>query len=181
MTITRRTALRGTVALSAASLLAACNAVTTTTTGGVTTVTVNVAQLTAWGQAVVSGAQLIAGLPGIVGTAAGATISAVATAAGIDLRAFAAAAGASQTLTFNNTSIPAAIQSLAADGQTLLIDAAGALGGVPAASLQTAQTYINAVQTIVVLLQAAIGTAPAAATLAPRMSETQALAVLGVK
>lgn len=165
-----------------ATALNGCGAITSNTTGGVTTLTVNVTQLNAWGQAFASGAKLIAGLPGIAGTAAGIAILAVATAVGTDLAAFNKVAGGSVSLSFNSTSIPAAVQSLANDGQTLLADASGALVNVATTAMTNAQTYINAVQTIVSLFQAELSAAPVGAALkATSMTEATALATLGVK
>lgn len=183
MNISRRTTLLRTAAILPVAALAACGVFTSTTTNGVTTITINVAQVNAWGAAFINAAALVSGLPGIAGTPAGLAIVAVGAVAKTDLAAFTATAGASVSLTFDKTSAPAAIQSLLTDGQTLLTDAQGALGSVAPASLGSAQTYVAAIQTIVSLFTAAMGvsasTAKVSAT-AP-MSEANALASLGVK
>jgi hypothetical protein len=168
-------------AAAATAALSGCGAISTTTTGGVTTLTINVAQLNAWGQAFSNGAKLISGLPGILGTPAGLAIFAITTAAASDLAAFNVAAGGSVSLKFDRTSIPAAVQSLANDGQTLLTDSVGALGNVATTAMTTAQTYVSAVQALVSLFQAALGVAPVAAMRgATPMSEAHALATLNV-
>ena len=122
---TRRIAL-----LSAASLLAlaGCSAVTSTTTNGVTTITVNVADIDDWAEAFLNAAGLILALPGIAAGPTGIAITAVLAVIKADLAAFNAASGGNVTLTFNSTSVPAAIQSVLTDGQTLLSDAAGVPG-----------------------------------------------------
>lgn len=177
-----RTMLLVSALIPGVASLGACSAATSTTTNQVTTVTVNVADLNAWGNAIVNAAKLVSTLPGIVGTPAGTTIAGIATIAGTDLAAVAAAAGASQTFTFNNGSVPAAINSLLGDGQTLLTDAQGAIGNVSSTATQNAQTYIAALSTIVALFQATVTTLPPAAAMADaKMTPAQALAVLGVK
>lgn len=179
--LSRRALLRSSALVPVAAALAACGAVTETTTNGVTTVTVNVAQIDAWGRAFANGAKLIAGLPGLSGTATGLGISAVAAVVEADLAAFDKASGGSVSLAFNSTSVPAAVASLLADGKTLATDAAGALGNVASTAVQTAQTYIIAVETVVSLFQAAVGSiAVGAAVGGTRMSEAQALTALGV-
>jgi hypothetical protein len=177
MTLYRRHVLLGTTALG----LAGCSAITSTTTNGVTTYTVNVAEITAWGQAFANGATMIGGLPGLLGTPIGLGIVAVSAVVKADLTAFAATAGSQLTLTFDSTSVPAAVNSLLGDGKTLLTDAAGALGNVASTVITTAQTYVSAVQTVVSLLSAAIGAQLAGAVPgAVPMSEATALSVLKV-
>ena len=171
MHISRRTLLR-TSALGSVAALAACGVVSSTTSNGVTTITVNVAQVAAWGAAIKNGAALIAGLPGIAGTPQGAVVMAIVAVVTADLAAFSTAAGGSVSLTFNSTSVPAAVSSL-------LTDAQGALGNVGATVLATAQTYVAAVQTIVALFESALGSTAVGAS-APKMTEAQALTVLGV-
>ena len=178
MHISRRTLLR-TSALGSVAALAACGVVSSTTSNGVTTITVNVAQVAAWGAAIKNGAALIAGLPGVAGTPQGAVVMAIVAVVTADLAAFSTAAGGSVSLTFNSTSVPAAVSSLLTDGKTLLTDAQGALGNVGATVLATAQTYVAAVQTIVALFEAALGSTAVGAA-APKMTEAQALTVLGV-
>jgi hypothetical protein len=194
----RRAILRASALVPVTAALAACGIFTSTTTNDVTTVTVNVSDLNAWGTAIINAATLVSGLPGISTTTQGAGIAAISKAATAALAAVDVAAGTSQTFTFNSGSVPASITSLLSDGTTLLADAQAAAGGVTGTSVQTAQTYIEALTTIVALFQAAVSTiptttAPAAAsghvmTVLPdgvipmpaKMTEAQALAALGV-
>lgn len=178
MTITRRAALRSTAAIIPAAL-AACGIVSTSPGQ----ITINIAQVNAWATAFINAANLVVALPGIAGTPTAATISGVGAVASSDLAAFTATTGGAISLTFSSASVPAALQSLLADGNTLLADVKGALGGVASTAAQTAQTYITALQTIVALFNAAmsISVATQAAAATAPMSEAKALATLGVK
>lgn len=182
MQICRRSLLHASALAVPAVALAGCGIVTRQTVNGVTTVTVDVARLDGFGQAFLNGTTLIAGLPGIVGTAPAMAVTALAPVISADMKAFDAAAGGKLTMTFDATSVPSAIKSLADDGRQLLADAKAALPNVAKDQVATANTYVNAVETLVSLFQAAIGGVPtmAAAALAPD-SEARALAVLGVK
>ena len=167
--------------LSTASLLAlgGCGAFTLSTANGVTTVTINVAQIDSWAQAFKNGAKLILGLPGILpmlgsaGNVAFALIDVVAT----DIRAFDVAASGSATLSVNLNNVPDFISTVLADGQMILGTITKALPDT--AIVGTAATYLNALATVVSLFEAMLGVAPAAAPRA-RMSETAALALLNV-
>lgn len=177
MYISRR-AILGTSALLPAAALVGCGIVTTTKVNGVTTITVNVAQINAWAQAFGNGAAMVAGLPGIVGTPAGAAIAAISALVKVDAAAFNTAAAGSLTLTFNATSVPASIQSIVTDGQTLLNATKAAIPQVPAAAATLANTYLNAIATLVSLAEAAITTK--VGTPHTPMTEGAALAVLRV-
>lgn len=169
------------VAAATSAVMAGCGAISTNTTGPVTTLTVNVGVLKAWGQAFANGATLTASLPGITGTPAAMTLDAVAASVVADLQALAATAGPALTLTFDSTSIPSAVNALLKDGQTVLADALATVSSVATSSLTTAQTYINAVQTLVSLFEAQLSVAPVGAALkANPMSEQQALTALQV-
>ena len=166
----RRHFLASTAIAAATLALSACDAVTSTTTNGVTTLTINVAQINAWGQAIVNGADILAPFAGT----AGSIILLVAKTAEADLASVNTLSGGSATLTFNSTSIPAAVQSLLTDGKTVVADASGAIS----ASAGTAATEaLNALETIVSIFAATLGSMGAAA---PKMSEAQALATLKV-
>lgn len=175
--ISRRHALLGVTALTG---LSGCSLFTTTTTNGVTTVTINVAALTAYGQAFINGASLIGSLPGIATSPVGLIIVGLAPVVSADLAAFSKAANGALTLSFDSTSIPNAIQSLLKDGQALATDAQAALGAVAGTALTTAQTYFNAVQTVVALFNAALASAGVAAAPLTPMTEAEALATLKV-
>ena len=176
-TIIHRRALLGASALLP---LAACGIVTTTTTNGVTTITVNVARVDAWAQAGANAATLIADLPGIAATPASVAILGIVALVKLDAGAFDKAANGQTVLTFDANSVPASIASLASDARTLLGDARAALPNVASTAMNDAQTYVNAVQTLVSLFDATVGGVKVGAVPAP-MTEAQALAVLGVK
>lgn len=179
MNITRRHALASATGLCGLAALSAC---TTTTANGVTTVTLNVAQVVAWGNALVNGANMVASLPGISGLPAAAPVAAIGALIANDLAAFAAASGGAVTLSFNSTSVPSAVASLEADVNSLLVTAQKTVTGVAATYLSTAQTYINAIETVVSLIQAATASVPmlAKAGAAP-MGEAQAMTILSGK
>ena len=158
-------------------LVAGCGVFSSGTQNGVTTVTVNVAQLNAWGTALLNSAALILSLPGIAGTPPATAISVVAMAIRTDLAAFVQTAGSNVTLTFDSSSVPAAIKSLMDDAQQLLTIAQSTLSLVVSNSLQIARTYIAAIQTIVSLLTAI---ASSAAPPPAPMSERTALTTLKV-
>lgn len=172
MIVTRRTLIGSIPVLG----LAAC---TTSTTNGVTTVTLNVQQVQLWATALVNASNLVASLPGIAGTAPALVVAALGPIITADIAAFAKTAGSAVSLTFTTSSVPAAVASLETDANILLNDAKSVVTGVAAADLGLATTYVNAIETVVTLLEAAVGSVPAAAkTKALPMTEAQALAVL---
>lgn len=180
MPMTRRRILA--IPSSAVSVvaLAGCGIITTTTTNGVTTVTLDVGRIDAWAQAFQNAGTLILGLPGmpvLLGPAAP-VITAIIAMAGADIAAFDKAAAGKLTVTFDTTSIPAAITSVLADGKKLLttVQAAIPVGAIAG----TVGTYISALATIVSIFEAAIGSAPPAMGATP-LAESRALAALGVK
>lgn len=154
-------------------------ACTTSNTNGIASVTVDVAEVNAWGQAFANGALRISGLPGVMGTTVGATIAAVATTVKADLTTFVGVAGSSVTLSLNTSTAQAAVSSLLADGETL-IRATNGITGLDSDTATTAQTYIAAISDLVAIFQAVLSPTMAAA-LAPKMTEAQAFAILGVK
>ncbi|MDE2105501.1 MAG: hypothetical protein KGL39_50205 [Patescibacteria group bacterium] len=180
MRISRRAAL----ALMPLAGLTGCGLITTTTTNGVTTITVNVKQLDAWGQAFANAASLIGVLPGIAGTPAGVAILGISALAAGDIAAIDKSANGALVLTFDATSIPAAVSSLLTDGSTLLTDSSNALPSVASGAVSVAQTYIAALKTVVSLLTAALtppASGPVVAAAMPRpMTEAAALKTLRV-
>src|SRR6185437_11906274 len=121
----RRRLLRTTALALVAAPIAACSVFQSTTTNGVTTITVNVAKLDAWGQAFINGGTMLLGLPGVATLPAGVEIAAVLVMAKANLAALDAETHGQAMLTFDSTSVPAAIQSVLADGKNLLTDAQG--------------------------------------------------------
>jgi hypothetical protein len=173
--LTRRTLVSAIPGIAAAGALAACSS---TTTNGVTTITLNVAQANSWAQALLNATTLVAGLPGIVGTPPALAVMAVEPLISADLTAFNTAANGQIVLTYDRTTPAAAVTSLAADGQKLVSDVQAAIGNVASAQLSVAQEYLAAVKTIVSFFQAAVGSVAAAAP--SGMTEARALAVLKV-
>lgn len=161
--------------------LAALAACTTSTTGSITTVTVNVAQVDAWAQAFENAGNLILGLPGM-NTALGGSgpiISVAIAAVATDVAAFDKATAGSATYSFDKTSVPSMLLSILTDGRSILTTAQAALG--TASKTGTVATYINALATIVSLFEATVGVMPAAAIMGAKpMSEADALAALKV-
>lgn len=169
---TRRTVLHTTGLLSAAYLLQAASC---TTQNGTSTLTVDVAAVDAWGQALINAASLIAPL---VSPVAGAAVAAFGPMLSADLTAFDKAANGQISLTFTAATMPAALRSLLADGQSLLQDAAGP---VQASNSTQAKTYLTAAETIVALIRSALGATTVGAAAGGRMTEGEALMALQVR
>ena len=179
MNLTRRHALLGASAIIPI-LLAACGIITTKTTGGVNTVTINTKALNTDGSAIIAAAQAILGNP-LVGVALGANLLIAETliiSARATMASIAAATNGSTSLSVDTTSVQNLVNSLIADVNQFvtLIGAALPLLGIALAA--TVKNYLTAIQTLSPLVQLAVALAiPASATLLPRMSEAQALAV----
>lgn len=172
----RRLLLRNSALFIPFVTLAGCGIVTTTTTNGVTTTTVNVKQIQTWATAFENAATLVASLPGVP-TSIATILKLVNNQINIDLAAFDTATSGKLTLTFDATSPPAALSSLLTDGNTLLTDIKGSVSNVVTTYATDAQTYLNALSTIVSLFEAALGSVGSAQ---PVMSESAALAALHV-
>jgi hypothetical protein len=171
--LSRRTLVSSIPGIAAAGLLAAC---TKTTGNGVTTITLNVNAMNSWGQAIVNGAELVGGLPGIVGTPAGLAVMALAPVISADMAAFVGATGGSMTFTFDTTSPATVVTSIANDAQKLLAAVVAAIPQVPANIAASANEYLAAIKTIVSTIQAAIAVTAGAAP--SDMSVAKAMAVL---
>ncbi|MDE2342903.1 MAG: hypothetical protein KGL63_05840 [Betaproteobacteria bacterium] len=177
--LNRRSLLRASALTFPAIALAAC---TISTVNGVTTLTISVAQVVAWGTAFDNVAKTVAGLPGIP-AAVSASATALAITIASNLAAFHKAAGSNVNLTFDRTSVPAVINSLLADGKTLLADLQGVLTGVAQADAAMVQEYINAISTLVSVFEAALGSVAAKVAIKAGtvpMTEGAALLVCGV-
>ena len=167
--LSRRAVLRTGCATLAAGLLAAC---TRTQLGTVTTITLNVAEVVDYGDAIVSFAQTALDLP-VVATAMGpASVTLAGTViAGLQsgLAAFRAAAGTSTSVTYDSTSIKTAFTSILADGEhisTLVIQTITAMPAAAGDTLVTsAKTAAGAAQTLITLLRAMVD----ASAVHPRM------------
>jgi len=169
----RRTMLLSIPALA----VAGCGIVTTTTTNGVTTVTINVAKIDSYAKAFGAFTSAVAGVPGIAPFLT--TVEVAESMALQDLAAFDAATNGQLVLTFDATSVPASITSILDDGRAVLTAIQTALPQT--AIIGTVLDAVNAVKTIVMLFEALLPSFGAVAASRAPMSEAQALAVLGVK
>src|ERR1035437_2141456 len=152
MQISRRAML-----LSATPLaLAGCGIITTTTTNGVTTISINVAKVDGWAQAFVNAGNLIYGLPGVAGLLGpiGGVVQIVVKMVAADVMAFDKSAGGVTDLTFDATSIPAALNSILADGRKLLATVQGAMPQIGA--INGVASYANALALVVSVVEAAL-------------------------
>ena len=150
--------------------------ITSTTTNGVTAITVDVAKVAAYAQALQNGARQLAGL-GIASAGFNASMLLAANVIATDAQAFSDAAGGKLVLTYDGTSIPAGLASIFADGQKILSGGTAALPQT--AIIGTVAAIFQAVQTVVGLIETFL---PIALAATPRpMTEAAALAVLGVK
>ncbi|OUJ16475.1 hypothetical protein [Acetobacter sp. DsW_063] len=178
--VSRRAALRGLGALAAGTALAAC---TVTTSGNVTTITLNVAKITAYGQAGVNAAATIISLASGISalTPYLAAIEAAETALATALTAFSAAAGSSVTVSYDDTNWKTRVDSLLSDIESVSSTIAAAISGAGSSLSSTvksdATTAANALATVVSLFEALLGSTSAARL---GMTEAQALKALGV-
>ena len=178
---TRRNVLRGLVAGTAIGALGAC---TVSKSGNVTTITLNVAKVKAYGTAginAVSTVLSIAAVASAIGTPTVAIIEAAAAALEASLTAFSSAAGSSVTVTYDSTSIKTAVNSVLADLQTVSSNLSAAVTGaetkVTSSVLSDAVTAINALKTVVSVFEGVLGVVSLSE---PAMTEDQALRVLHV-
>ncbi|GBQ69571.1 hypothetical protein AA103196_2250 [Ameyamaea chiangmaiensis NBRC 103196] len=179
----RRCFLRALAAGSAIGVLGAC---TVSTSGNVTTITVNVAKVKAYGTAglnAVSTILSVAAIASAIGAPAVAGIEAASVALSASLAAFSTAAGSSVTVTYDNTSFKTAIDSVLADLKAVASDLAAAISGantkVGSSALSTATTALDALQTVVSVFEGLLGVV-SARRVGATMTEAQALAILHV-
>jgi hypothetical protein len=177
---TRRSLLATTALLP----VSACGIFSSTTTNGVTTITVNVQKLSTLTTAINGFAPLLLALiPG--GAVAAPIVASIGAAVATDINALSAETNGQETLSFNNTSVPAALQSLLGDAQKSVTDAQGAIqqGQIPSGSLTTANLYITALETVLGELEDAISppSTVAAARAPTGMSLATATSILARK
>lgn len=155
MTISRRAILGATALVP----LAGCGIVTTTTTNGVTTVTVNVAKLIAYLSGAAALASAFLAVPGVGGLLAPTIAAAVNKAIAVvnaDIPAVNTAVKGAVTISFNTGSPPAFLTSIAADLQGLqtevsaIVTATGA--SLPPAATPYFQGILSVVNAFVALL-----------------------------
>lgn len=161
MDLSRR-ALGGisTAAILTAAGLAAC---TTTTTNGVTTVTINTKTVDSYAQVGISAVATmlsIAAVASVIGAPAIVIINAASTALAGTLKALDTATSGSLTFTYDGTGAKAAFDSVLADVGTVLTDMQESVAPIEAklssADASTVATVINAVATAYNLLQSLI-------------------------
>lgn len=165
--------------------LAALGACTVTKSGGLTTVTLNVAKVKAYGDAGINAVSTVLSIAAVA-TAIGAPTVAIINTASVALQAaldaFSKEAGTSVTVTYDNVDVSAAVDSILADLQTVATDLASALAGasttVSSSILSDATTALDALKTVVSAFEALIGVVSVSYT--PKMTETEALKVLRV-
>lgn len=170
--------------LAAGSVLGTLGACTITSSGHVTTVTLNVAKVKAYG---VAGLNAVTTLLSIdaVSSAIGAPAVAVIEDAGLSLQnaltAFLKSAGSNVTITYDSTSFKSQIDSILADLQNVssLLGAAvsQASSMFPGSILENASTAVSALKTILSLFEGVLGIVSAPV---PRMTEEQAFRILHV-
>jgi hypothetical protein len=180
----RRFLLLSVSAIVPAAFLAGCGAFTSNTVNGVTTVTVNVAKIDAYGLAIQNGADALLANPlisGALGPQTSIAIAAALASAAAAINAINTSAKGSQTFTFNSASVPTALVSLQADAVTIFNTFKTGLAAAGQSLPANVLSVFDALQTVVALLLALIPTvgAPKASAL-PRMTmaENQALTIL---
>lgn len=156
---TRRAFLRGTSALAAASL-AAC---TVTRNGTTTTLTLNVAEVVDYGNAILSFASTAINVP-FVASAMGAANLALASTVIASLKsaltAFQTAAGSSTSVSYSTASVKAAFDSILSDVEkvdTLIIATiTGTAANLSSTVVTQARTAAGAAETLIDLLKAMV-------------------------
>lgn len=177
----RRGFLRMLGACTAIGTLGAC---TITKIGGVTTITVNVAKVKAYGQAGINAVATVlsvAAVESAIGAPTVAVIETASVALSAALTAFGSAAGSRVTVSYDDTTMKTAINSVLADLQTVAVDLSSAIMGagtaVSSSILSDANTALSALKTVVSVFEGILGVVSLSA---PPMSETEALSVLRV-
>ena len=186
---TRRHFLVLSTALVAPSLMA----VTCTTNGPITALTINVAEVNAFAQAATNGAAMVEGDPLILAaiTAAAPGIPQLILLAVNGLAAATAAwnvaTSGKATVTYDDTTITSAFQTVSADVQQVATQLGAAVAAVPSAGNKvlagTTATIVdvsNAVKTAVSFLQAMVASVGAPLGAAAPMARVQMFATLRV-
>ena len=174
-TISRRRLLSAT---ALALPLAALGACAISTSGTVTTGTLNVAKLDSYAKA----AENFIAIPAIVALFASIGFVPTALVAGIAsaISVIDVASGGSVSVSFDTAGVSQAFKSLLTDAETLLSKAQSVITAGVVSVPTDAQTAISALSTVVYLVQAMLPTLGARAGEAPAMGEAQALRVLAV-
>lgn len=175
----RRNLLRTVSLFGVAAIpLAACGLVTSTTTGGVTTVKIDTARIATNGDAVIAAISAILMAPSIVILLGPNLIAAQAalTAAQLALSEFKALTGPSVTVALDTTKAQALVTSLVGDAQQALILVQGVTSKLTGVTATNVGNYVAATLTLLPLIQLAAGMALMGAT-KPIMSEADALRI----
>lgn len=180
--------------IAAAAMLPGCKS---TTTGNVTTITINVAEIKDYGQAglnAVTTVLSIAAVASAIGTPAVGIIGLADTALSTALTDFSTAAGSTLTITYDNTDWKTRVDSILSALTKVESDLSAAITGVStkvsSTDLSNANTALNALATIVSAFKALLDSVAARRNVGARLSGSaaapsqaqvqQALQVLGV-
>ena len=171
-------------ALAAGSALGVLGACTVTKNGKVTTITLNVAKVKAYGQAGLNAVDTILSIAAVataIGAPAVAVINVADGALSAALTAFTSAAGSSITVSYDNANMKTRINSVLSALQVVATDLQAGLTGasakVSSSILSDAMTALSALKTLVSVFEGLLGVVSLAE---PAMTEAQALRVLGV-
>ncbi|GBQ65811.1 hypothetical protein [Komagataeibacter swingsii] len=180
--------------IAAAAMLPGCKS---TTTGNVTTITINVAEIKDYGQAglnAVTTVLSIAAVASAIGTPAVGIIGLADTALSTALTTFSDAAGSTLTITYDDTNWKSWVDSILSALTKVESDLSAAITGVstkvPSTDLTNANTALNALNTIISAFKALLDSVAARRNVGARLSGSaaapsqaqvqQALQVLGV-
>ena len=171
--------------LAGSALAAGC---TVTKNGTVTTLTINVAKVAAYGQVFVNGVSMLLSIGAItsaIGPVAVPLIQASAAALKAALDQWNADTAGTATVSLDNSTFSAEFASILADAGSLLGVTKTAIGavkgtGLVGSAMDTANTIVGAMETGLSLLQAMVVGNKVGAVAVPRMSEAQMFAVTGV-
>jgi hypothetical protein len=178
MTLTRRRALIGASLAMPVALIAGC---TVASSGGVSTVTIDVARIVTDGKAIIASVSAAALIPA-VSTLLGANLLTVQTAlaaANASLSEIQSLTGGSVVLSADTSKVQTLVTSLLADAQTALSIVQGVIAGLTGAIATKVQTYIAATLALLPFVQIAAGLTAARVGSVSTMTEAQALAVAG--
>ncbi|WP_019092053.1 hypothetical protein [Komagataeibacter europaeus] len=182
------------VGIAAAAMLPGCKS---TTTGNVTTITINVAEIKDYGQAglnAVTTVLSIAAVASAIGTPAVGIIGLADTALSTALTDFSTAAGSTLTITYDDTNWKTRVDSILSALTKVESDLSAAITGVStkvsSTDLSDANTALNALGTIVSAFKALLDSVATRRNVGARLSGSaaapsqaqvqQALQVLGV-
>jgi hypothetical protein len=185
--VSRRHALLSASALAPLAFLAGCGVFSTSTSNGVTTVTVNTAAINTDGSAIIAAATSVLAIPLVSGALGANMVAAMAAlaAAKTALASIAATTNGSASASINVTSVQAFVTNLLTGvGQitTLTGQALSSVGAtVVQSDLTVAQNYLASINTLVAFVQIAASLATPATASAikggPMMTEAEALRI----